>query len=80
MPFVECKSSCPFIECENNTSNPFSLLQDETFRAKTTLVKDTDSPEYDQRFKVDIVRGNRQFQRIFKRHGVKFEVFSRGYA
>ncbi|KAL9925930.1 lethal (2) giant discs 1 isoform 2-T2 [Glossina fuscipes fuscipes] len=54
------------------------LLNDETFRAKTTLVKDTDSPEYDQRFKVDIVRGNRQFQRIFKRHGVKFEVFSRG--
>uniref|UniRef100_A0A1A9WBI9 C2 domain-containing protein n=1 Tax=Glossina brevipalpis TaxID=37001 RepID=A0A1A9WBI9_9MUSC len=56
------------------------LLNDETFRAKTVLVKDTESPEYDQRFTVDIVRGNRQFQRIFKRHGVKFEVFSRGCA
>lgn len=56
----------------------FPLLNDETFKAKTNLIKDTDSPDYDEHFKVDIQRGNRQFQRIFKRHGVKFEVYSRG--
>ncbi|XP_065355321.1 coiled-coil and C2 domain-containing protein 1-like isoform X2 [Calliphora vicina] len=56
----------------------FPLLNDETFKTKTILVKDTDSPDYDQHFKVEIMRGNRQFQRIFKRHGVKFEVYSRG--
>ncbi|XP_037810895.1 coiled-coil and C2 domain-containing protein 1-like isoform X1 [Lucilia sericata] len=56
----------------------FPLLNDETFKTKTNLIKDTDSPDYDQHFKVDIMRGNRQFQRIFKRHGVKFEVYSRG--
>ncbi|XP_036329336.1 coiled-coil and C2 domain-containing protein 1-like isoform X1 [Rhagoletis pomonella] len=56
----------------------FPLLNDETFRAKTSVVKNTDNPDYDQHFRVEIQRGNRQFQRIFKRHGVKFEVFSRG--
>lgn len=58
----------------------FLLLsfQENYFRAKTNLIKDTDNPEYEQRFKVDIVRGNRQFQRLFKRHSVKFEVYSRG--
>ncbi|XP_075151892.1 lethal (2) giant discs 1 isoform X2 [Haematobia irritans] len=56
----------------------FPLLNDETFRTKTNLVKDTDCPDYNQRFKVEILRGNRQFQRIFKRHSVKFEVYSRG--
>lgn len=53
-------------------------MQDETFKTKTSLVKDTDSPEYNQHFKIEIMRGNRQFQRIFKRQSVKFEVYSRG--
>ncbi|XP_023175269.2 coiled-coil and C2 domain-containing protein 1-like isoform X2 [Drosophila hydei] len=56
----------------------FPLLNDEAFRTKTNVIKDTDSPDYDERFKVDIQRGNRQFQRIFRRHGVKFEIYSRG--
>ncbi|XP_067625115.1 coiled-coil and C2 domain-containing protein 1-like isoform X2 [Eurosta solidaginis] len=56
----------------------FPQLNDETFRTKTSVVKNTDSPDYDQHFKVEIQRGNRQYQRIFKRHGVKFEVYSRG--
>ncbi|KAM7351958.1 lethal (2) giant discs 1 isoform 1-T4 [Cochliomyia hominivorax] len=56
----------------------FPLPNDETFKTKTNLVKDTDNPDYDQHFKVEIMRGYRQFQRIFKRHGVKFEVYSRG--
>ncbi|XP_061396144.1 coiled-coil and C2 domain-containing protein 1-like [Musca vetustissima] len=56
----------------------FPLLNDETYKTKTPLVKDTDSPEYNQHFKIEIMRGNRQFQRIFKRQAVKFEVYSRG--
>ncbi|XP_037712434.1 coiled-coil and C2 domain-containing protein 1-like isoform X2 [Drosophila subpulchrella] len=71
-----------------NVSNPkdvdtyvrveFPLLNDETFKTKTNVIRDTSSPDYDERFKVEIQRTNRQFQRIFKRHGVKFEIYSRG--
>ncbi|EDW03801.1 coiled-coil and C2 domain-containing protein 1-like isoform X2 [Drosophila grimshawi] len=56
----------------------FPLLNDESFKTKTNVIKDTDTPDYDERFKVDIQRSNRQFQRIFRRHGVKFEIYSRG--
>ncbi|XP_017059309.1 coiled-coil and C2 domain-containing protein 1-like isoform X2 [Drosophila ficusphila] len=56
----------------------FPLLNDESFKTKTNVIRDTSSPDYDERFKVEIQRGNRQFQRIFKRHGVKFEIYSRG--
>ncbi|XP_001356787.3 coiled-coil and C2 domain-containing protein 1-like isoform X2 [Drosophila pseudoobscura] len=56
----------------------FPLLNDESFKTKTNVIKDTNSPDYDERFKVDIQRSNRQFQRIFKRHGVKLEIYSRG--
>ncbi|KMY89697.1 coiled-coil and C2 domain-containing protein 1-like isoform X1 [Drosophila simulans] len=56
----------------------FPLLNDESFKTKTNVIRDTSSPDYDERFKVDIQRANRQFQRIFKRHGVKFEIYSRG--
>nr|XP_016941400.1 coiled-coil and C2 domain-containing protein 1-like isoform X2 [Drosophila suzukii] len=71
-----------------NVSNPkdvdtyvrveFPLLNDESFKTKTNVIRDTSSPDYDERFKVEIQRTNRQFQRIFKRHGVKFEIYSRG--
>lgn len=56
----------------------FPYPQDDPFKAKTNLVKNTDSPDYDQNFKVDIQRSNRQCQRQFKRHSAKFEVYSRG--
>ncbi|XP_014086442.1 coiled-coil and C2 domain-containing protein 1-like isoform X2 [Bactrocera oleae] len=56
----------------------FPLVNDETFKAKTSVIKNSDSPDYDQHFQIEINRGNRQFQRIFKRHHVKFEVYSRG--
>lgn len=56
----------------------FPYPQDDPFKAKTTLVKDTSSPDYDQKFKVEIQRTNRQCQRVFKRHGIKFEIFSKG--
>lgn len=56
----------------------FPYPQEDFYKAKSSLVRDTDSPEYNQRFTVDIQRSNRQCQRIFKRQAVKFEVYSRG--
>ncbi|XP_055923507.1 coiled-coil and C2 domain-containing protein 1-like isoform X2 [Eupeodes corollae] len=56
----------------------FPYPQEDFFKAKSSIVRDTDSPEYNERFNVDIQRSNRQCQRIFKRQAVKFEVYSRG--
>lgn len=56
----------------------FPWPQDEPFRAKTGVIKDTDSPDYNQKFQVEIQRNSKSFQRIFKRQQVKLEVFSRG--
>uniref|UniRef100_W8C0K5 Coiled-coil and C2 domain-containing protein 1-like n=1 Tax=Ceratitis capitata TaxID=7213 RepID=W8C0K5_CERCA len=56
----------------------FPLLNDDTFKVKTSVIKNNDSPDYEEHFRVEIQRGNRQFHRIFKRHSVKFEVYSRG--
>ncbi|CAD7089481.1 unnamed protein product [Hermetia illucens] len=56
----------------------FPYPQDDPFKTRSNLVKNTDSPDYDQTFKVEIQRSNRQCQRVFKRHAVKFEVYSRG--
>lgn len=51
---------------------------EQPFRARTQLVRDTDSPQYDERFVVEIAPKNRQCQRVFKRHAIKLEVFSKG--
>ncbi|ALC38618.1 l-2-gd1 [Drosophila busckii] len=73
------KRSFNIVHCNTDlTDNELEIVVEETFKTKTNVIKDTDSPDYDERFKVDIQRGNRQFQRIFKRHGVKFEIYSRG--
>lgn len=56
----------------------FPYPQEEPFKAKTTVIKDTDNPDYDQKFKAEIQRSNRQCQRAFKRHALKLEIFSRG--
>lgn len=71
-----------------NVSNPkevdtyvkieFPYPQEEPFKAKTTVIKNTDNPDYDQKFKVEIQRSNRQCQRVFKRHSIKLEIYSRG--
>lgn len=56
----------------------FPYPQEETFKTKTSTVKDTDNPEYNQNFIVDIQRSNRACQRVFKRGAIKFEIFSKG--
>ncbi|XP_049816691.1 coiled-coil and C2 domain-containing protein 1-like isoform X1 [Schistocerca nitens] len=45
---------------------------------KTAVVKDTNNPQYNQTFPLTIQRNVRACQRIFKRHSLKCEVWSRG--
>ncbi|XP_058832643.1 coiled-coil and C2 domain-containing protein 1-like isoform X2 [Topomyia yanbarensis] len=56
----------------------FPYPQDDPFKIKTALVRDTDNPEYNHRQSIEIQRSQRACQRIFKRQAVKFEVFSKG--
>lgn len=51
---------------------------EQPFKARTQLIRDTDSPEYGEKFMVEIAPKQRQCQRVFKRHAVKLEVFSKG--
>lgn len=48
------------------------------FRGRTQLVRDTNSPQYDEKFVVEMAPKQRACQRVFKRHAVKLEVFSKG--
>lgn len=45
---------------------------------RTSLVKDTNNPEYNATFNLTIHRNARACQRVFKRHSIKLEVWSRG--
>lgn len=56
----------------------FPYPQETPFRTKTQLIRDTDSPVYNEKFMVEIQPKQRQCQRVFKRHGIKLEVYSRG--
>ncbi|CAB3248173.1 unnamed protein product [Arctia plantaginis] len=70
-----------------NVSNPkdvdtyvkfdFPFPQDAPMSDRTALVKDTNNPEYNGVFHLPIQR-NRACFRVFKRHGIKLEVYSRG--
>lgn len=53
-------------------------FQDAPYSSYTATVKDTNNPEYNQSFTVPIQRNSRQCQRVFKRHGIKFEVYAKG--
>ena len=46
---------------------------------KTNTVKDTNSPEYNETFHVNISRQSRTLLRIFKAKVIKFEVWAKGY-
>lgn len=48
------------------------------FRGRTQLIRDTDSPVYDEKFVVEMQPKQRAVQRVFKRHAVKLEVMSKG--
>ncbi|KAE8737866.1 hypothetical protein FOCC_FOCC016661 [Frankliniella occidentalis] len=51
---------------------------EEPQKDRTNLIKDTNNPVYDGKFNLQIQRNSRACQRIFKRHAIKCEVWSRG--
>nr|XP_022918739.1 coiled-coil and C2 domain-containing protein 1-like isoform X1 [Onthophagus taurus] len=56
----------------------FPYPQEETYKEKTSTVKNTNNPEYDSKYLIPIQRSVRTCLRVFKRHSVKFEVYSKG--
>ncbi|GJQ67542.1 hypothetical protein Trydic_g8354 [Trypoxylus dichotomus] len=71
-----------------NCSNPkdvdtyvrfeFPYPQEEPVKDRTSTVKDTNNPEYNTRFTLPIQRTARTCLRVFKRHSIKFEIYSKG--
>ncbi|MEE6495546.1 hypothetical protein FKM82_002077 [Ascaphus truei] len=45
---------------------------------KTSVIKNTNSPEYEQHFKLNINRNHRGFKRVVQAKGIKFEIFHKG--
>ncbi|XP_031630531.1 coiled-coil and C2 domain-containing protein 1-like isoform X2 [Contarinia nasturtii] len=56
----------------------FPYPQETPYRNKTAVIYDTDSPEYNEKFVAEIQPKVRLCQRVFKRHGIKFEVYIKG--
>ncbi|XP_017778649.1 PREDICTED: coiled-coil and C2 domain-containing protein 1-like isoform X2 [Nicrophorus vespilloides] len=56
----------------------FPYPQEEPYRDKTSTIKDTNNPAYNADFIIPIQRTSRPCLRVFKRHAVKLEVFSKG--
>ncbi|KAL9704384.1 hypothetical protein quinque_007902 [Culex quinquefasciatus] len=65
-------------EVDTYVKMEFPYPQDDPFKVKTGLIKDTDNPEYNHRQIIEIDRKSRACQRIFKRQALKCEVFSKG--
>ncbi|XP_062843686.1 coiled-coil and C2 domain-containing protein 1B isoform X2 [Trichomycterus rosablanca] len=51
---------------------------DQPQKHKTTVVKNTNSPEYNQSFTLNINRNHRGFRRVVQTKGLKLEVFHKG--
>ncbi|XP_078417243.1 coiled-coil and C2 domain-containing protein 1B [Cetorhinus maximus] len=47
-------------------------------RNKTTVIRNTNCPEYNQSFMLNINRNHRGFKRIIQTKGIKFEIFHKG--
>lgn len=56
----------------------FPFPQETPFSDRTSTIKSTNNPNYGKTFVIPIQRNSRQCQRVFKRHSIKFEVFSKG--
>ncbi|XP_037042405.1 coiled-coil and C2 domain-containing protein 1-like isoform X2 [Bradysia coprophila] len=56
----------------------FPYPQETPFKTKTQLIRDSDSPDYNEKFVADIQPKVRNCQRVFKRHAIKFEIYSKG--
>lgn len=57
----------------------FPFPQDTPYSDRTSTVKNTNNPEYNSTYVIPIQRTSRNCQRVFKRHGIKFEVYSKGW-
>ncbi|XP_044608076.1 coiled-coil and C2 domain-containing protein 1A isoform X1 [Equus asinus] len=51
---------------------------EEAQKDKTSVIKNTDSPEFKEQFKLCIHRGHRGFRRAIQTKGIKFEVVHKG--
>ncbi|XP_012414979.1 coiled-coil and C2 domain-containing protein 1A [Trichechus manatus latirostris] len=51
---------------------------EEAQKDKTSVIKNTDSPEFKEQFKLCINRGHRGFKRAIQTKGIKFEVVHKG--
>ncbi|XP_067416694.1 coiled-coil and C2 domain-containing protein 1A isoform X2 [Emydura macquarii macquarii] len=51
---------------------------EEAQKDKTNVIKNTDSPEFREQFKLYINRGHRGLKRVFQTKGIKFEVVHKG--
>ncbi|XP_028906623.1 coiled-coil and C2 domain-containing protein 1A [Ornithorhynchus anatinus] len=51
---------------------------EEAQKDKTNVIKNTDSPEFKEQFKLFINRGHRGFKRAVQTKGIKFEVIHKG--
>ncbi|XP_036034555.1 coiled-coil and C2 domain-containing protein 1B isoform X3 [Onychomys torridus] len=51
---------------------------DQAQKSKTAVVKNTNSPEFEQVFKLNINRNHRSFKRVIQSKGIKFEIFHKG--
>ncbi|NXX57371.1 C2D1A protein, partial [Scopus umbretta] len=52
--------------------------QEEAQKDKTNVVKNTDSPEFREQFKLYVNRGHRGLKRVLQTKGIKFEVAHKG--
>ncbi|NXB31038.1 C2D1A protein, partial [Eulacestoma nigropectus] len=52
--------------------------QEEAQRDKTNVVKNTDCPEFQARFRLRLLRGHRGLRRLLSSRGIKFEVTQKG--
>ncbi|KAM7418751.1 hypothetical protein PAMA_016058 [Pampus argenteus] len=57
---------------------PFPSAE-EAQRDKTSTVKNTNSPEFKEQFKLNINRAHRGFKRVVQSKGVKFEIIHKGH-
>ncbi|XP_071656719.1 coiled-coil and C2 domain-containing protein 1A isoform X2 [Patagioenas fasciata] len=51
---------------------------EEAQKDKTNVIKNTDSPEFQEHFKLSINRGHRGLRRVLQNKGIKFEVLHKG--
>lgn len=56
----------------------FPYPKETPFKDKTAVVKDTNNPTYDHTCVIPVNPKDKSYQRVFKRHAAKVEVWSKG--